>query len=199
MDIFKKPVFTTHEVAKYLNVYTNTVIHWMNSGKLNGYRTPGGHRRILREELFRFIKNNHLEESIKPNNVKKILIVEDDEDSMDLYISILEKDNYEIKRSYTGFSSGVVFDFKPDLVILDIMLPDLDGFKICDFIRKSPDSFDTKILVISAISELKKIKKMYNLGANDYLVKPFSIMELKNKIKKLLFPIEKELKEKAVV
>lgn len=194
-----KPVYTTHEVAKYLNVYTNTVIHWMNSGKLNGYRTPGGHRRILREELLRFIKNNHLEESVAQNRVKKILIVEDDEDSMDLYISILEKDNYEIKKSYTGFSSGVVFDFKPDLVILDIMLPDLDGFKICDLIRKSPEMAETKILVISAISELKKIRKMYDLGANDYLVKPFSITELKSKIKDLLFPEDKLVKEEALV
>lgn len=198
MNTIAKPVYTTHEVAKYLNVYTNTVIHWMNAGKLNGYRTPGGHRRILREELLRFIKSNHLEDSVTLNQAKKILIVEDDEDSMDLYISILEKDNYEIKKSYTGFSSGVVFDFKPDLVILDIMLPDLDGFKICDLIRKSAETAQTKILVISAISELKKIRKMYELGANDYLVKPFSIVDLKNKIRGLIFPQEKPAKEAAL-
>lgn len=188
MNLEDKPVLTTHEVAKFLNVYTNTVIHWMNTGKLNGYRTPGGHRRILREELLNFIKNNHLEESMKLNARKKILIVEDDPDAMDLYLSILEKENYEIKKSYTGYSSGVAIDFKPDLIILDIMLPDFDGYKICDFLRKCPETADTKILVISAISELRKIKKMYDLGANEYLVKPFSIAELKNKIKTLLFP-----------
>jgi DNA-binding response OmpR family regulator len=171
----------------------------MNSGRLNGYRTPGGHRRILREELLRFIKNNHLEDCLKLSQVKRVLIVEDDEDAMDLYISILEKDNYEIKKSYTGFSSGVAIDFKPDLMILDIMLPDLDGFKICDFIRKSPETGHTKILVISAISEIKKIRKMYDLGANDYLVKPFSIMELKNKIRKLLYAQEENAKETVLV
>jgi excisionase family DNA binding protein len=199
LNLEEKSVLTTHEVAKYLNVYTNTVIHWMNAGKLNGYRTPGGHRRILREELFRFIKNNHMEDCVRQSQLKKILIVEDDEDAMDLYISILEKDNYEIKKSYTGFSSGVAIDFKPDLVILDIMLPDLDGFRICDFIRKSPEIAHTKILVISAISELKKIRKMYDLGADDYLVKPFSIIELKNKIKKHLFPLKEEIKEVMLV
>ena len=188
MNIEEKSVLTTHEVAKYLNVYTNTVIHWMNTGKLNGYRTPGGHRRILREELLTFIHNNHMEDTLRVNSRKKILIVEDDPDDMDLYLSILEKDNYEIKKSYTGYSSGVAIDFKPDLIILDIMLPDFDGYKICDFLRKSPETSETKILVISAISEMRKIKKMYDLGANEYLIKPFSIIELKNKIKTLLFP-----------
>lgn len=186
MDLSEKTVLTTHEVAKYLNVYTNTIIHWMNTGKLSGYRTPGGHRRILRDELLRFIKNNNLEEAVSRTRTRKILIVEDDPDAMDLYISILEKDNYEIKKSYTGFSSGVAIDFKPDLVILDIMLPDLDGFRICDLLRKSSETSHTKILAISAISEMRKIKKMYELGANDYLVKPFSIAELKNKIRTLL-------------
>jgi excisionase family DNA binding protein len=181
-----KSVLTTHEAAKYLNVYTNTVIHWMNTGKLSGYRTPGGHRRILREELLRFVKNNNLEDAVTQKRALKILIIEDDIDAMDLYISILEKDNYEIKKSYTGFSSGVAIDFKPDLVILDIMLPDFDGFRICDLLRKSPETAQTRILVISAISEMKKIKKMYDLGADDYLVKPFSITDLKSKIAGLL-------------
>ncbi|MBL8029259.1 MAG: helix-turn-helix domain-containing protein, partial [Fibrobacteres bacterium] len=147
----EKPVLTTHEAAKYLNVFTNTVIHWMNTGKLSGYRTPGGHRRILRDELLRFIKNNNLEDAVAQKKALKILIVEDDIDAMDLYISILEKDNYEIKKSYTGFSSGVAIDFKPDLIILDIMLPDFDGFRVCDMLRKSPETAHTKILVISAI------------------------------------------------
>jgi excisionase family DNA binding protein len=182
----EKSILTTHEAAKYLNVYTNTVIHWMNSGKLCGYRTPGGHRRILREELLNFVKNNNLEDAVSKKKPIKILIIEDDIDAMDLYISILEKDNYEIKKSYTGFSSGVAIDFKPDLIILDIMLPDFDGFRICDMLRKSPETAQTKILVISAISEMKKIKKMYDLGADDYLIKPFSISDLKIKIADLL-------------
>jgi len=182
----EQAVLTTHEVATYLNVYTNTVIHWMNTGKLSGYRTPGGHRRILRDELMRFVKNNNLEDAVTQKRAIKILIIEDDIDAMDLYISILEKDNYEIKKSYTGFSSGVAIDFKPDLIILDIMLPDFDGFRVCDMLRKSPETAQTKILVISAISEMKKIKKMYDLGADDYLIKPFSISDLKSKIANLL-------------
>ena len=200
MDLADKTVLTTHEVAKYLNVYANTVIHWMNTGKLNGYRTPGGHRRILRDELLRFIKSNKMDELLQQNR-KKILIVEDDEEAMDLYISILEKENYEIKKSYTGYSSGVAIDFRPDLVILDIMLPDFDGFKICDLLRKAPETLHAKILVISAIGEMKKIRRMYDLGANAYLTKPFSIAELKSRIRSLLFnenpePEETPLAEK---
>ncbi len=182
-----KAVLTTHEVAKYLNVYTNTVIHWMNTGKLNGYRTPGGHRRILREELQKFVRKNGLEECVRMNSAKKILIVEDDTDAMDLYVKILENENYEIKKSFSGFSSGVAVDFRPDLVILDIMLPDIDGYKVCELIRRNPETTRTKTMVISAINDGSKINKMFKLGANDYLTKPFSISELKEKIKTLLF------------
>ncbi|OGS37718.1 MAG: hypothetical protein A2293_04865 [Elusimicrobia bacterium RIFOXYB2_FULL_49_7] len=178
---------TTHEVARLLNVYTNTVIHWMNTGKLNGYRTPGGHRRILKEELVKFIQTNKLENSLPKNISKKILIVEDDEDAMELYIKALENDDFEIKKSYTGFSSGVAVDFRPDLVILDIMLPDIDGYQICRHLRTAPETADAKIIVISAINDIKKIRKMFKLGADEYLVKPFSIMELREKIKELLF------------
>jgi excisionase family DNA binding protein len=181
-----KTVYTTHEVAKALNVFTNTVIYWMNNGKLNGYRTPGGHRRILREDLMKFIRDNKLETCVAQTTTQKILIVEDDIDAMNLYSSILEKENFTIKKSYSGFSAGVAIDFKPDLVILDIMLPDFDGYKICNFIRKSTETSHTKIMVISAISDTRKIKKMFSLGADEYLVKPFSIVELKNKIHKLL-------------
>lgn len=188
MSLIDKMVLTTHEVAKTLNVYTNTVIHWMNTGKLNGYRTPGGHRRVLREELERFIRENKLEECVKKSRTKKILIVEDDADAMDLYIKILENEDYEIKKSFSGFSSGVAVEFKPDLIILDIMLPDLDGYKICELIRKSPETAGTRIMVISAISDSRKIRKMIKLGADEYLIKPFSIAELKDKIKALLFP-----------
>ncbi len=183
VDIQKK-VLTTHEVAKYLNVITNTVIHWMNTGKLKGYRTPGGHRRIPKEELIRFIKANNMEDCIKIQEAKKILIIEDDEDAMDFYTNVL--DSYEIKKAYTGFSSGIAIEYKPDLVILDIMLPDFDGFKICDMLRKNKETATTKILVVSAITDSEKIDEIKKLGADDYLKKPFSIIELKDRIKNLL-------------
>ncbi|OGJ86803.1 MAG: hypothetical protein A2268_14120 [Candidatus Raymondbacteria bacterium RifOxyA12_full_50_37] len=185
-----KSVFTTHEVAKALNVFTNTVIYWMNNGKLNGYRTPGGHRRILKEDLLKFIKENKLETCVSQSASRKILIVEDDIDAMNLYSSILEKENYDIKKSYSGFAAGIAIDFKPDLVLLDIMLPDFDGYKICNFIKKSAETASTKIMVISAICDTRKIRKMFTLGADEYLVKPFSIVELKQKIFTLLHPSE---------
>jgi excisionase family DNA binding protein len=185
VDINKK-VLTTHEVARYLNVFTNTVIHWMNNGKLGGYKTPGGHRRVPREELLRFIKENNLENCTQLNTPSKLLIVEDDEDTMDLYISILQKENYEIKKAYTGFAAGVASDFMPDLIILDIMLPDVDGFTILELLKKENHLKDVKILAVSAISDSDTIKKLYELGINGFMNKPFSILDFKQKIRSLL-------------
>ena len=184
MPNITKKILTTHEVAQHLNVITNTVIHWMNTGKLKGYRTPGGHRRIPKIELIKFIKANNMEDCLKDQKVQKILIIEDDEDAMDFYSNIL--DSYDIKKAYTGFSSGIAVDYKPDLIILDIMLPDLDGFQICKMLRRNKETENTKILVVSAITETEKIQEIKDLGANDYLKKPFSILELKTRIKELI-------------
>jgi DNA-binding response OmpR family regulator len=158
----------------------------MNNGRLGGYKTPGGHRRIPREELVRFIKENKLESCAQLNASKRLLIVEDDEDTMGLYISILQRENYEIKKAYTGFAAGVASDFIPDLIILDIKLPDMDGFTVLELIKKEKHLRDVKILAISAISDNETIKKLYDLGINGFLNKPFSILDFKQKIKSLL-------------
>jgi excisionase family DNA binding protein len=186
MELSKK-VYSTFEVAKILNVFSNTVIHWMNTGKLKGYKTPGGHRRIPKNELLRFIRENNLVKYIEsPEKKKKILIVEDDEDAMELYINILGEEKYTFKKAYSGFSAGVANSFKPDLVILDIMLPDLAGQQICEFIRKDSEISKTKIIAVSALSDEEIIKKMYELGVDDYITKPYSVSELRSKVEKLL-------------
>ncbi len=183
----KENVYSTFEAARLLNVFTSTVIHWMNSGKLKGYRTPGGHRRIPKEELARFIKENKLEKyvNMEPKK-KKILIVEDDKDAMDLYMTILGNEKYEIKKAYTGFNAGIVNDFMPDLIILDILLPDIDGEQICKFIKLDKRAAKAKILAVSALSDKKTMNRMFNLGVDDYLTKPYLVSELCSKIDKLL-------------
>ncbi|MFP4522692.1 MAG: response regulator [Fibrobacterota bacterium] len=186
LKIKDKEVLTTYEVAKCLNVFTNTVINWMNTGKLNGYKTPGGHRRIPREEFEKFVKDNNLNVSIEFSGKKKILIVEDDEDAMELYSNIFKDSDYNIQKVYTGFSAGITATFKPDLILLDIMLPDLDGLEVCRLIKQDEELASSKILVISALKDESTIEKMYELGINDYLVKPFSVPEFKKKVEALL-------------
>ena len=89
----------------------------------------------------------------------------------------------EVEEAGEGFLAGwKANSFRPHLVILDLMLPGLDGFHVCEFIRQFPELKDVKIIAISALMDPDAAKKILELGANDFLVKPFDLDVLKKKI-----------------
>ena len=94
---------------------------------------------------------------------------------------------YDLGIAYDGFEAGQRFsEFKQDLVILDIRMPGLDGYKLCSHIRSNPENKNVKILFISGMIGQKELKQIKDSGANDYLAKPFDNQTLKIKIEKLL-------------
>ena len=111
--------------------------------------------------------------------MKKILIVEDDQDLLALVTYNLEKSGFSVVGSQTGRGTlELCHRFRPALVILDIMLPDSDGLEICKQIRRDPEVGQIPVIFLTArASESDKVLGL-ELGANDYLVKPFSISEL---------------------
>src|SRR5262245_32119960 len=117
-------------------------------------------------------------------HMKKILLVEDDEDLSSLVKYNLEKEGYSVSRSQTG--KGVVElcrRLNPDLMLLDVVLPEMDGWDICKAIRADPDFQKLPIIFLTARgSEADRILGL-ELGGNDYITKPFSIRELLVRIK----------------
>jgi two-component system alkaline phosphatase synthesis response regulator PhoP len=121
-------------------------------------------------------------------NRAKILVVDDDEHLLRLMTYNLEKADYTVKTCQDGEKALEEFlRFEPDLVILDVLIPKLDGFKISEKIRRYPSKKHIPIIIISAIyrqpsyhDEAKKI------GADSYIVKPFDPQELIKKVKELL-------------
>lgn len=119
--------------------------------------------------------------------LKKILIV-DDESSIVLALeSLLKVNNYEVEKSYNG-KDGLVMvkNFKPDLILLDVMMPFIDGFEFSSIIRKDKNLGDTKIIFLTAKGELSDKNDGYKKGCDDYIVKPFSTEDLLFKIKYFL-------------
>jgi len=115
---------------------------------------------------------------------KKVFIVDDDIEIHDLIAANLSSDEFEILKAFDG--QDVVERIRneqPDLIVLDIMLPVGDGRDICSEIRQNPDTKEMKILMLSAKSEHHERIQGLELGANEYITKPFNPMILANKIK----------------
>ena len=118
----------------------------------------------------------------------KILLIEDDLFMIDLLVKELNVFNYDIEIAKTGTEGVEKFrSFKPDLILLDIILPDLNGLEALRQIRRDPDGYETKVLVLSNIDEMADIEEAKRLGAAGYMVKAkFSLTEIINKIRQIL-------------
>ena len=120
-------------------------------------------------------------------NKKKILIIDDERITVELAQVILESHDFEVVCAYDGEEGlKVARAEKPDLILLDILLPKKDGFDVCEELRSDHNFKDVCILMFTAKGLSQDVERGYEVGANDYIVKPFSGNDLVVKIKKHL-------------
>ena len=184
-----KTVFTTGEAAKICKVSQQTIIRCFDSGQLKGFRVPGSRfRRIPREQLFAFMKNNGIPTDALESGKRKILVVDDDRDLVELIVDVLERDGrFETRSVNNGFDAGMmVKEYRPDLIILDVMLQDINGKDVCVRVRNDSSLEEVKIICISGMVEEDKIKELKAAGANIFLAKPFEMDTLVEKMCGLL-------------
>ncbi len=114
----------------------------------------------------------------------RILVVDDEQDIVDLICLHLKREGHEVYAAYTGESAlGLVKEKTPDLIILDLMLPGIQGLDVCRQLRCTPETADIPILILSAkATETDRILG-FEMGADDYLTKPFSVMELISRVR----------------
>ena len=118
---------------------------------------------------------------------KKVLIVDDELSILVPLKFLLEKNDYRVELAQSGKDAlEKISQSKPDLILLDIMLPDLDGYEIFQLIRENPDWNDIKVIYLSAKNRDVDIAKGLNLGVDAYVTKPFSNSELLEKIQMLI-------------
>jgi two-component system, OmpR family, response regulator RpaA len=180
-----KTVFTTGEAAKVCKVSQQTIIRCFDSGQLKGFRVPGSRfRRIPRDALYRFMKENGIPTDALESGRRRILIVDDDQAVVDLISEVFAADSrFESKVVDNGFGAGVLAkEYHPDLIILDVMLPDINGQSVCEAIRRDPTMADIKIICISGMIEVDKIQALTDSGADDFLHKPLDIDELMRRV-----------------
>lgn len=176
-----KSVFTTGEAAKICKVSQQTIIRCFDSGQLKGFRVPGSRfRRIPRDHLFSFMKDNGIPTDALESGRRKVLIVDDDEDLVELLSDLFQKDGrFDVRTTNNGFDAGMlVKEFRPDIVVLDVMLPDINGKEVCQKIRSDPSMDDVRVICISGMVEQDKVADLKAAGANEFLQKPFAVEKL---------------------
>jgi excisionase family DNA binding protein len=186
-----KPVLTTGDVASHCHVSQETVANWINGGQLKAYKTPGRHRRIRLGDFREFLVEHGmppLGPSPSAPSQRRVLVVDDDPAVVKLIVRLLEKnDRCETATAADGFEAGIqIARFRPDLVILDLMMPHLDGFKVCSSIRLAPETSDLAVLVVTGYDDDENLQRAREAGADYCMTKPLSMESLSKKVDELL-------------
>jgi excisionase family DNA binding protein len=184
----EKRFLTTGEIARYCAVSHLTVTNWIRAGKLFASRTPGGHNRIRREDLLRFLIEHDFpvpRELAKEG--KQILVVDDERALVETIAQTLREDGYQVSIAFDGYEVGLqMATLRPDLLLLDLIMPGLDGFSICQRVKANPEGKPTKIIAMTGFVQEGNLAKAIECGADLCLAKPFQLQTLKVMVAKLL-------------
>jgi excisionase family DNA binding protein len=182
-EMKKKKYLTPNEAAEILLVSPITIRQWAQKGELPARVTPGGHRRFDMEDLVVFARSRGIE--INAENQKqgplKVLIVDDDVQIQGLLGELISTkvEGAQIEKASDGFEAGQkIMQFNPDVIILDVMMPGLDGMTVCKNIRSNAASKTIKIIAITGFYTEENIAAMLDAGANVCLQKPINFEKL---------------------
>ena len=190
-------IFTIPQAAKYCAVNRMSMWRWVKSGYIPVSVTPGGHHRINVEDLSAFLRERGMYPLARKHFPRKrILIVDDDMHIRRALTKSLTGQNFETESAVDGFEAGFkIMQFKPDLIILDLIMPGIDGFEVCRNVKKNPAMAHIKILAFTGYSTLENRERILKAGADAFFVKPTDWTALLDSIKELLnIPAEQQQK-----
>ena len=134
------------------------------------------------------MRDNGIPTDALESGKRKILIVDDDEELVELISDVLERDGrFEVRTVNNGFDAGMmVKEYRPDLIVLDVMLPDINGKEVCQRVRSDKTMDDVRIICISGMVEEDKVGELRAAGADDFMHKPFEVERLVERMCELL-------------
>lgn len=184
--------YSITEAANLCGINRITLWRWIKSGKLQAHRTPTGLFIIKQEDLENFIRKDltHLDINLTGSN-ETILIVDDDNSFRRLLKEILERTNYRTEEAKNAFEAGLkIMKYKPALLILDLYMPEMDGFEMCRIIKEEPNTSDIKILAVTGYATPEVKKRIIEYGADAFMEKPFKKETLIDNVDQLLLTNE---------
>lgn len=184
-----KQSFSTSEVAKYCHVTADTIRKWAEAGRILVFKTPGGHRRIRREDLIQFLRENGIPIHGDLNSSGlRVLVVDGERSVVAVIRRFLERSRnpFQIEAALDGFDAGrQVAMFRPDVVFLDLRLPGVDGLDVCRRLKDLPDLPGVRIISTVSMEDRDLSSRSLECGASVNLIKPFSPDDLRRALAKV--------------
>ena len=183
-----KKFLTANEAAEYLGVSRSSLVSWAKQELLDGGTTPGGHYRFTIEEIDSFASKRGLIIPEKSEGEKtKILVIEDDESFREFIRDALEAfKGYELRETVDGTQGALMTGtWGPDIIVLDIRMPNMNGLDFMRFLRENPASSGTKVIVASAHLSPELKNELENLNTDIILEKPVRLAKIIASVQKL--------------
>ncbi len=186
----RREFFTTFEISQICGVNPTTVQNWVKAKKLTAFQTPGGHRRVRREDLISFMREFGI--PLPAEFLQKrpfIMIVDDERDILDMLESLMKSgdEDFNIAKAQSGVDALVMIgENKPDLLILDIMMPGTNGYEVCRKLKSNSNTQNIKIVAISGDHSGVAKERALNAGADLFFTKPLQMLEFRDHCLKLL-------------
>ena len=184
-------LLTTGQVARLCGFSQSAVLQWLHSGKLSSYSSPGGQHRVDPNALLQFLKAHGMRVpgELEEPCAHRILVVDDEELVRNVLVRLFEASNIDCAVEVA--ENGVIgcmklATFRPHLVILDVVMPEVDGAEVCRTILASEALADTKVLLLTGYPEHARLTAALRAGADDWVCKPPTADELLGKVARLL-------------
>ncbi|MBI5724025.1 MAG: response regulator [Planctomycetes bacterium] len=178
--------YSTFAIAQMLHVDPGSVANWIDQNLLKAYRTPGGHRRVAAQDLVNFLREHKMPIPSELQTTPTRVLVVDDEMAVAQLISRAIQavhNGLEVSQAHDGFSAGaMVTSLKPNVVVLDLRMPGMDGFEVCRNIKSNPDTRHTHVIAVTAYPSPDNVKRILQCGAKACLSKPLDMESLLKEI-----------------
>lgn len=183
----EEKAYTTFEAAKICHVTHHSIKNWIKQGLIKASRTPGGHYRILEKDLDAFREQYDMFPRDKGPSKKRVMVVDDDPDALAMIERILTDEGFELIKVSNATEVGLkAAQLLPDLILLDFLMPDINGFEVSKALRDNEATQSIPIMAVTCLSKEKDIERIFACGADEYLAKPFKIDDLLKKVRELV-------------
>jgi len=192
MQLKPSPRFLTSvEVAAACGVSTRTVSNWIRDGSIPAHRTVGGHGRVAADDLRRFLTERGMplppdltEPAKHPTGAvatqrRRVLVIDDDEALLDVMRGFLGSSGYEVETARHGFLAGYLAGHhRPDVILLDILMPGLDGYEVLSLMRRRPEARRIPVVACTSLKGTEAEARIRAAGFDGYVKKPIDFKGL---------------------
>jgi len=183
----EEKAYTTFEAAKICHVTHHSIKNWIKQDLIKASRTPGGHYRILESDLDAFREKFDMFPREKGPVKRRVMLVDDDPDVLSLLENLLTDEGVELIKVSNATEVGLkAAQLSPDLILLDFLMPEIDGFEVCKALRDNELTRSTPIMAVTCLTKEDDIERIFACGADEYLAKPFRPEDLLSKVRELI-------------